>query len=257
MAIQRQTKRVQPVTARPFTQTAVTTPAVPSPDPAAPSPDNLQQELLQPLKSIPEVVRTAQPIELMPATALSQPETQGEQVVNKQITLTIPTDAIFKYGQMALIAVLSAVIIYNFIGKSLIDNWKGDDQAQVDPDKDDTQDGTVKPDEVVPVQEDHAAAAAVALYRLHAADWQSKMEILKLSAKQSFPDEPSRAEWINKEFAARFSSSADAFLEHLSHVMDEKMEGRMSDIMSASRVSYDVEKSVAKIDAAAKKLKKK
>lgn len=236
MAIQRQTKRVQP---------AVQSVTLPQPPP--------RPVYVETVVSAPPAVSedTPQP---EPQTALSQP-IQGQPTVNKQITFSIPTGSIAKWGQTLLIFVLGLIIIYNFVGKQLIDNWRSDDSVQVEPDEERADDKIVSPVEVV--TDDHAAAAAIALYRLHAADWQSKMEIMKLAGKQKFEKDEERAEWINKEFAERFSSSADAFMEELSQVMTEKLEGRMGDIMSNSRVSYDVDGATAKIDAAAKKLKKK
>jgi len=195
-----------------------------------------------------------EPAELEP---VQQPISEGPATVNKQVTLSIPTGAIMKWGQMLVIAALGLIIIYNFVGKQFIENWRGDDSAEVEPDTDSGDDRIVSPVDVVVTNEDHAAAAAIALYRLHAADWQSKMEIMKLAGKQKFEKDEDRAEWINKEFAERFNSSADAFMEELSQVMTEKLEGRMGDIMANSRVSYDVDGATAKIDAAAKKLKKK
>lgn len=220
----------------------------------------LMEQALQTTAIAP--VAPSKPIPPMPAPApsprveLEQPIQNEEIVEKKTFTLSVPSIP----WSAILIAVLGAVVVWNLFGPTIKEIFSGGDDTEIvddltKPDKAD--DRIVSPVDVEPeVEGSHAQLAALNLYKMYAADWQGKMEIMKAASKQKFESDDERAQWINKEFAERFALAADPFLEELSQVMAADKESEMAAIMAGAKLDFDVKGATKKIDSAAKKIKK-
>jgi hypothetical protein len=208
-------------------------------------------EIEAPAKPIPPMPKTEPKPEPEPELVQLVPdeETQESTVADNYVKVPVPKLS----WSGAIILVLGLVIIWNLFGSTISSMFDREEQ-KIEINKPDD-----KPDNkpVVPVvDQDSAKMAAINLYKLYAADWQAKMEIMKAASKQQFESDDKRAEWINKEFGDRFALSLDPFLDSLSHVMSEKKEGEMAAIMAAAAIEFDVKVKTDRIEAAAKAIKK-